>query len=177
MPVFAQFSPRQRLVGLCVAAGLLLLAAWQFSFSRTLAMYRAAGANSRQLAQAQNAESMVATFRSRLTQLEHVGTAKPYDREFLFEQLNTFCRNHQLQILRLYPEVRRAEQDVDLVTNQLEVQGAFNDMVLLGWFIEREQQLGKVVSATYAVSEDKRNRSTRLIATFILQHIVPHDPN
>ncbi|MCC6463375.1 MAG: hypothetical protein IT260_23090 [Saprospiraceae bacterium] len=177
MPVFAQFSPRQRLIGLGVAAALLSLAAWQFSFSRTLDMYRTARANTRQLAQAQNAESLLSTFRTRLNQLEHVGTAKPYDREILFEEINTFCRSHQLQILRLSPENRKAEQNIDLVTNQLEVQGSFNDMVQLGWFIEREQQLGKVVSATYAVSEDKRTHTSRLIATFILQHIVPHDPN
>lgn len=175
--VMKKLSPRNRLIALGLSAGMLTIVAWIMSFSKTLAIYQQVDENTAQIERLSNAPALAIKYQRQIAAFENIEKTKPYDREALFESINTFCRSHGIQILKLHPERSVVDQRFELLTNELEVQGSFKDLVKLGWHIEQEEKLGHIASSTYQVLEDKRTQRTSLVGRFTIQHYFQNHEN
>ncbi len=170
-------TPRNKLILLGLAFLCLVLSAYHFSFSKTLALHEQLTQNEARLQQVKDLPLLIREYEALLSDTNHMQQNASYNREALFEKINTFCRVNKLQLEHFYPEQRMAVQHFDLITNKLEVQGSFKDMVRLGWFIEREERLGHIASVSYKTMDDKRTGKTWLTGTFFIQHYFQHAPN
>lgn len=160
-------TSRQRIL-LSVAGVLLLLAAGRFSFSPVLDLRARVQANEARLAATAGLEDRIAEYEALAAAVPERPVAGAEDRQRLFEEINTFCRQNDLQIVRFQPgEAREGPPPVPAL-HRLEVRGDFAGLVHLAWRLERETRLARVASAEYRMNEDRRTGAVWLGATFFL---------
>jgi hypothetical protein len=172
-----KLSSQNRLIALGLCALALTTIAWKMSFSKTLEAFQRVQENAKQIERLSKAPALAVAYQKQITAFKNGERTKPYNREVLFEAVNTFCRSHDIQILKFHPEQRVFDQRFELITNELEVQGSFKDLVKLGWHVEQEEKLGHIASATYHSQEDKRTHKTSLIGRLIIQHYLQYQEN
>jgi|GEM_PF-4379867 len=172
-----KLSARNRLMALGFGALGLVIIAWKLSFAKTLEAYQSLQENSLQLVRLSKAPALAAEYQKQISDFDNREKSKEYDREILFEFINTFCLGHGIQILKFHPEQRVSDLRFELITNKLEVQGSFKEIVKLGWNIEREERLGHIASASYQYMEDKRTHKTALVGRFTIQHYLQNNKN
>lgn len=177
MSITSLHNPRNKLIGLCIAAFLLSWAAYNFSFARTLEVRRQVLKDALRISQLRDAPRQIEQFEKLLAGFNPNQEYSIYNREQFFEEVNIFCRENDLQILYFHPEQRRNVQNFQLITNQLEIQGDFKNIVQLVWHIEHEKRLGHIASASYKTMEDKRTGKIWLTGSFFIQNYFQNAAN
>ena len=95
----------------------------------------------------------------------------PYDREYLFAQLNSFCRQHDLLLLDFPPTIIEPSTEYQVITNIAKVRGNYHDIVKLIYFLEQQRQLTYVISARIYKERNLRTRETYLAAHLYLRNL------
>ncbi len=160
-------TPRQRIL-LSLAGLLLLLAAGRFSFAPVLDLRAHVQANEARLAATAGLEQRIAEYEALTAAIPARPTPDAGDRQRLFEEINTFCRQNNLQIVRFQPGTAQAGPPPLPALHRLEVRGDFAGLLRLAWRLERETRLARVASAEYRMNEDRRTGQVWLGATFFL---------
>ncbi len=158
---------------MCIGFALLAIFAYSFSIHKTIVAYNTHQANKKALSEASTAPAQIQRFQAKLKQFNQSFQRIEYDREELFEAVNTFCREHGLSLSKFHPEERTIQNDFEVITNQIEVQGAYNDMVKLVYELEYVQQLGHIASTKFDKTVNRRTKEETLTAVIYLQNINP----
>lgn len=165
-------SAKHRFFGLLAAFALLWLFAYQFSIKQTVNQLGEYFQNKQNLEEAASAPQRIAKYQNQLNQLNANQQYQVYDRANLFEQVNTFCREHDLSLSNFSPEEVQQEGEFQIFTNQIMVEGKYVDMVKLAYTLEFEQGLGHLAAATFERKKDLRSRKTYLEGALFLQNLV-----
>lgn len=171
MTRFQNIPPKEKAIGLCISLFLTFLLAYQFSFKKTIGLYHQYQRNHSLLEQAQRAPQQIQQHKTQLASLDQQISRTTYNRAYLFESLNTFCQKHNLVLSHFHPEVRRQENDLEIITNQIEVRGNYHELLALTYELEFAKSLGHIASIKFKKEKDKRNKKTYLQATIFLQNI------
>ncbi|MEM1323511.1 MAG: type 4a pilus biogenesis protein PilO [Bacteroidota bacterium] len=164
--------PRDKLRYLAGAFVLLALLAYSLGIKKTINSYRTYSSNTIALEQAQTAPEQIRKYRTQLAKLDNNLNRVQYDRELLFEQVNTFCTNNRLTLTKFAPEHRQEQNDYIVITNPIEVQGNFTDMVRLAYHLEYSQRLGHMASVDFRLVNDRRLKKKYLSGQLYLKNIV-----
>lgn len=171
MSIFQNIAPQQRFYYLLGGFAFLLIISYQFSISKTLEYYGKYSKNQQSLTAAASAPQQIQHYQKLLAGLAGNGQEGDYDRAHLFEVVNTFCRKNNLKLSQFPPEEERAQNDYQILTNQIEVEGNYVDMVKLGYELEFVKKLGHIASASFKQERDIRTRRRFLKGVFYLQHL------
>lgn len=152
------------------AAVFLVIAYW-LAFGKTWRLRQEVVQLEQQRSSAGQAWREIEHYEQQLAQLEANQGSGTFSQNQLFQTVTAFCQERQLSIQAL-PESRiYNEQDLNILHNQIQIQGAFIPMVQLIYLLEQEQSLGRVVSVDFGTKRNPRSRQEELCATIHLQNI------
>ncbi|MEL6863592.1 MAG: hypothetical protein AAFP19_04195 [Bacteroidota bacterium] len=147
--------------------GLLI---YSLSIRRTLQQRQQYLQTQANIDRAATASKDIAQYSAQLAKLKQTAQ-QPYDRERLLETVTLFCREHDL-LVRSFPEALRVvENGNTIITNQIDLEGAYKDMVALVYLIEQEQRLGSVSSFKCFTEKDRVTKKTKLLGRIILRNL------
>jgi len=162
---------KQRFQALCFGMVLLLVLAYLFSFRNTIAAYQLSKNNQLALEEASSAPQQIKQFQDQLSLLEVSLIQSDYNRQVLFEAVNTFCDAQSLKLDHFHPEQRYIHNDYEIITNKIEVEGVYKDIVELIYYLEQEQRLGHIASTNFVKKEERRTKRKYLTAEIYIQNI------
>lgn len=164
-------TPKKRLYLLVGGLFLLFFAAYQFSFKNTITQYTRYQHHQRLLEAAKTAPAQINQLEKQLQQFEKIIKQTTYDKQLLFTTVNNFCRNNNLKLSHFEPEERGDYGNLEIITNQLEVQGDFTNIIRLTYILEYIKEIGYVASLNFELKKDKYSKKEFLSATLYLQYI------
>jgi len=162
---------KQRFQALILGISLLLIVAYFFSFRNTINAFTLSSNNSQALEEASSAPMQIKQLRNQLALLEESLVQSNYNRQALFEAVNTFCESHELKLDYFHPEQRYIHDDYQIITNKVEVEGAYKNIVELIYYLEQEQKLGHIASTNFERKEERRTKRKYLTAEIYIQNI------
>ena len=176
IPLIAKSYRQQNIVLLAVSV-ILLIAVFNLNIKRTWRVYQDFKHNKNQVVLAASAPAEIANLRNKLSVLRSTNI-KPYQRELLLEKTTSFCNGHGL-LVKSFPEALALENNgASIVTNSIEVEGNYLEMVKLLYHLEEGEKLGSVSSVKFQLAKDRRTRKEVLRSTIFLRNIentVPHE--
>ena len=158
-------------IGLLVFAVLIYLAAIQ----PTLELRSANKQLEAQLNLAKTAPADIKTFEMKSRAWENQINRNPkvdsIAAKTLVEAMSGFCEQNKL-LLKEYPGVFTEENnDFVIETNLLNIEGNYTNIIKLAYFLEYEEQLGRIASLRFETVQDRRTRRISLEAALYLQNI------
>lgn len=172
-----QYPPILKIKWMVVIISLLIFCAWKFSFSETWNLYSLYKKNKIQLNLVSSAPAQIAQLEAQIVQLENGLQAKAYNRKELFEEINNFCRNQNLQIVNFFPEQEEVVDGYKIITNRVQVTGSFKNIVQLTYFIEMGKKLGHISSSSIIKQTDLRSKQVSLVCDLFIQHYLTSTSN
>jgi len=157
------------LLGATLALAVLI---YTVSIRRTLVLRKDYQRAQADLSRAAQASQKMPAYEAQLVALRQ-SSQQAYDREQLLERVTRFCKEHDL-LIKGFPEAQRVrENGSPVVTNQLEVEGRYKDIVRLTYMIEQEERLGSVSSLKFYTEEERRSKKLFLRAQIIIRNLAP----
>lgn len=170
---FNQLPVNQKLRAAAGGIALLYLLAYQFSIRNTIQAYRSYANSRLAAATAESAPSRIQEYRQQLQGLEQSFQAAGYEREQLFEEVNTYCAEYGLKLSDFGAEHRQARSDIELITNPVEVSGNYLDITRLAYAIEQTRKSAHIASLHFQLKKNLRKKENNLAATLYLQNLQP----
>ena len=155
------------LLGAILFFGMLI---YLVSIQRTLSSYNSYQQKKEQLSRVSNANQLIAQYQSELAQFQQ-NTQQSYNRENLLEEVTTFCREHRL-LVKTFPQAQRVkENNYPIITNKIQVEGDYKEVVKLAYLLEQEQRLGSISSLQFFTYKDRYKKKKLLRANIVLRNI------
>src|SRR5690606_18478317 len=102
---------------------------------------------------------------------------KPYHRETLLEKITSFSSGHDL-LVKSFPEANiLASNEANVITNHVEVEGGYLDMVKLLYELEEKEMLGSVSSVKFNMVKDRQQKKIVLRSSIILRNLENPPPD
>jgi Tfp pilus assembly protein PilO len=161
---------RQHNYALIAVFFVLMLLTYSVNIRNTIKTYQQYNADQKRLKMAQNAAQDIALYRSELTGMQQTAQ-QSYNREYLLEQITTFCREHNLLIKSFPISQKVVENNYPVVTNEIEVEGGYLDIVSLAYMIEQQKKLSSISSLTFNLVKDRIKQQQFLHGRFTLRNI------
>lgn len=162
---------KQRFQLLLAGFILLLIIAYVFSIRNTVDAYIISKRQQHSLEDVSNAPQRIKQFQDQLASLDHSLVQSDYNRQQLFESVNTFCESQDLKLDYFHPEQRFLHNDYEIITNKVEVEGTYKSIVRLIYYLEYEQKLGHIASTNFEQKEERRTKRKYLTAEIYIQNI------
>lgn len=159
------------LIGILVFSWL----AYQMSFKKTLALKTEIGNLELQVEKVSNAPSEIQSLQLELNKIDaRIGSFMSQGMEFqdvLLDKITGYCKENNL-VLKEFPKAHQyRQQDYLVQTNAIVVEGGFIKLLQLVFELERQFEIGKVVSVKFITREDFRTRKLFLGATIYYQNV------
>jgi Pilus assembly protein, PilO len=149
---------------------LLALLAYSTNIRRTFKTYQTYKQNKVRLIQAQSAAQDIARYRSLLRGMQQ-SAQRPYNREYLLEQITAFCRTSNL-LIKTFPDAQKVkESNYPVVTNEIEVEGSYKNIVSLIYLIEQKDRLSSISSTSFYIVKDRVRQQNYLRCRLVLRNI------
>jgi len=126
--------------------------------------------NENSVQRAATATGDIAHYEAQLAGLQKTAL-QVYDREQLLSSITGFCKSHQL-LIKAFPKPQRVtENEQIIVTNALEVEGAYKPIIELIYQIEQKEKLAAVSSVRFFMHKDRLTRQETLRCHLILRNL------
>ena len=161
-------NPKDRFRALLFLICFFLVLIYQLRLKNTLELYHSYKQNKARVESAENAPKLIRQYESEIRKITQRIPKHTYNRQDLFEMVNTFCRSHDLSLVNFYPEMRQEQKEFYTITNKIEVQGSYVDILKLSYHLE---QYGHLASCHFQVEQEKRSKKRKLKCLLYLQHV------
>ena len=149
---------------------LLGLIVYQFNIKRTLKTYQEYSTLQEDIKRAENINDEIAKYEQELKVLEQ-SSLQIYNKEKLLELVINFCRDHDL-LIKTYPQAEKnIENNFVIVTNRIEVEGLYRDIVKLVYFLEQQEKIGSVAHLHFFLIKDRKKKRNVLRSEIILRNL------
>lgn len=165
---------RQKNQVMAGVTGVLLLLILGVSVRKTVTLVQDNHRLEAQMHRANQAPAQITQLQARAAQLGQVmavgGEPNALRRE-LFEQIGTYCQEHQVQ-LRSFQEARTfTEGALRVETHALHLEGNFAAQVRVCQALEEHLRRGRVVSLSFRTERDRRSKRVYLSGELLVQGI------
>lgn len=161
---------RQHNLALLGTTVLLLALVYSLSIRRTLTMAQQHKSMRQNIERAASAPSEIQQLRSQLNTLQR-SALQSYDREQLLEAITNFCRSNDL-LVTTFPEASIVQEGAShIITNEVEVEGAYTQIVRLVYLLEQGEKLGSVSSLAFFTHKNRRTKRMNLRAKITLRNL------
>lgn len=158
---------KRKNIYLWLSSLLVLVVAYQFSIKKTLNLKQANQQHQQAIARAINIDDDITKYQTQLAAF-NVNAVTSYSQENLLELLSTFCVQQGL-LIKGFPEPKTyQEADYTIVSNRIEVEGTFSDIVQLVYDLEHVHRIGSIVSLKYQSGYNRQTKSPYLTAVLTL---------
>lgn len=158
---------KQKNIYLWLSSLLVLVTAYQFSIKETLHLRQANQQHQQAIARAINIDADIEKYQGQLAAF-NANTITSYSQDNLLELLSTFCVQQGL-LIKEFPEPKTyQEADYTIVSNRIEVEGAFSDIVQLVYDLEHVHRIGSIVSLKYQSGYNRQAKKPYLTAMLTL---------
>ena len=164
-------NPRDRFRILLFLICFFLVLFYQLSLKNTLELYQVYQQNKTRMESAENAPMLIRQYESEIQKITQNIPKHTYNRQTLFEMVNTFCSSHNLSLVNFYPEKRKEQNEFYTITNKIEVQGSYTNILKLIYHVEQEEQNGHIASCHFQIEQAKRRKKRKLKCLLYLQHV------
>lgn len=149
---------------------LLCLVVYGVNIKKTMAMRQQYSQQQADIQRAATAANSIQTYRAQLASFQQ-SALQPYDREFLLEQLTSFCRQHDI-LVSTFPEAQRVEENGNgIISNTIEVEGRYQDIAELIYMIEQEEKMGSVSTLKFFSQKDRLTKELKLKARMVIRNL------
>ena len=160
-----------------LVAGLLILGVvvWKSAIRKTLDVRAECENLQIQLAKSQDAPAQLAFFRQRLSDLDALvgkgGAEASLAQQELLERVSDYCTEHRMT-LKAFPESHEyTENEYAIVTNKVEVEGDFVDLVKLVYELEQKYTAARISSTQFYSKKNLKTKKVKLYALIYFQNI------
>lgn len=165
------FNPRDRFRLLLLLTCFFFMLIYQLSLKHTISVYHAYQQNRKAVASAENAPLLIKQYQTEIKKITQRIPQQVYSRKKVFERINIFCHSHDISLINFHPEIREEQKEFYTITNKVEVQGSFIDLLKLCYYLEQEEQSGHLASCNFQIIPEKRKKKRKLKAFLYLQYI------
>lgn len=172
---------RQKNKYLIVGTILFLLLVYWTTLSKTVELYHSNQRLQKQSNLVADAPAKIKQYERQIQQFEqrfqNVTQSGNDYQEQLLEVVSTFCQEHQL-VLQNFPQpLVHTQNDFEVTTHIVEVEGSYHKLLQLVYELEQAQKLSRVASLDFRIEKDFRNKRSFLLATIYLRNIKSLEKN
>jgi Tfp pilus assembly protein PilO len=149
---------------------ILMLLAYCINIRSMLHSYKLYKSQQQKLSRVRNASQDITQLRTHLKTLQKT-LQRPYDREYLLEELTTFCREHNMLIKNFPIAQKVTEKNYPIITNEVDVQGDYLNIVSLAHMIEQEKKLATISSLSFCLVKDRAKQQQFLHGRLVLRNV------
>lgn len=164
-------NPRDRFRLLLLLACFFLILIYQLSLKNTINVYHSYQQNRKAVESAENAPLLIKKYQTEIKKITEGIPQQIYNRKKVFELINLFCYNNDLSLMHFYPENREEQKEFYTITNKVDVQGSFINILKLCYYLEQEEQSGHLASCYFQIIKEKRKKKRKLNASLYLQYV------
>lgn len=172
--MFTNLTYKKKIILMMAGFVVFLFIAWSVSIKSTFELANQCSICEEQLEFVKDAPLKIASLQKEIDVKEQIlghSNAGVEFQEHLLKQVTEFCQQNQL-ILREYPQVHNyIQQEYNIETNEIIVEGPFIKLLKLLYALEQEYKLGKVVSAKFMSKKDFKTNQMKLTLTIYVQNI------
>lgn len=166
---------RRKLAFTSVGVLLLLLLSFQLAFRKSMEQRKRLRVLQTQITQMRTAPAAIERLQRQNAALQLPGQLARYDREVLFGLVASLCREHDL-LLRAFPPPQAENHDrLRLVVSEIQLEGAYQDMLRLAFALERTHGAGQLAGASFHLQQDPLTRRKSLNGTIYLQNVCSYE--
>lgn len=152
-----------------------LLISYKFALSKTVVAFQQKKELTEKILVADNAPQQIAELKIKVKELNTIlGTKSGIEDDFHFKILNVssnYLQDHDI-VINNYPEEHIfQENDYMLRTNILTVKGGFVDLLQFLFYMEKQNEIGKIVSSSFYLEKEKYSRKNNLFLKLYIQNI------
>lgn len=161
---------KKKVTALILGSLAFLILAYWLTISKTVIAYRTNNSMQERLAEASTVEKDISHYQQLLSNLDKQ-QQNQFSQETLFEFSTNFCQEHKLVIKKMPQANIAVQNDYNIMTNLIEVEGNFIAITQLIYALEQEEKLGHIVSCQYQLAQNRESRKQELVAAIYLQNI------
>lgn len=170
-------SHKNKFILLLVSILLVLILAYQFSFSRTIKAITEVNNYEKQLDELTNAPDKIEVIKNDLFFLNQSIGNQTIERsdfqENLLDVVTGFCQENKVQLKGVkHLPMRMTKAGLRVQTTQLEIKGRFKKLTELIYSLENEKHVGRIINSTYEASLNRSKRVRELVLTLYVQNII-----
>lgn len=169
---------RQKNMALGAGTIIMAVAIYFFALQKTITLVQENQQMTEKAMTGSDLDKGIKNYQARLTDFKNNfglldSGGKPVSHEVILGQLSQFCNDYNL-LLREFPSVMAHEENgYRIETNTIVVEGAFQNIVKLLYFFEREHKMGRIASVKFALQQDHKTQAYKLVGTIYVQNIKP----
>jgi hypothetical protein len=91
--------------------------------------------------------------------------------DHLLETVSTYCHQHQVLIKEIPPMVRYVEDDFQISTYKIVVEGDFIPLLKMVYLLEQKSKLGRISSSLFSLKYDPKRKKEILSMVLYIQNI------
>jgi hypothetical protein len=154
---------------------LFILISYKLAVSKTIDAFHQKKDLTEKILMADNAPQEIAGLKIRVEELNNIlGAKSGHTNDFHIQILNvssTYSQKNNI-VIKNYPEEHVfQENDYILRTNILTVEGRFLGLLRFLYFMERQNEIGKIVSSNFYMEKEKYSRKKNLFLKLYIQNI------
>lgn len=168
-------SYKKATTNLLIGCLLVLVAVYFLAISKTVALFEDNNILSSKLEQTEIGSSDMNYLKSQLEGLQERMVSYTLDsikdKEYVMNVVSHFCVSHQLTLREFPKAVIDSENDFDLETILVVVQGDFINLLKLAYHLEQHNKAGRLSAVKFEKVFDHKLQRDYLIAKLYIQHL------
>lgn len=170
------FSYKQKLKAIGIAAVIIFIICYRFAFSKTIVEYSLYKKQSNYASVLNNQENSINSLKYKEKKIneffgQFILDTLQNEKNFLFVS-SKFCTSNYLKIKEYTPYAISKESNVNIATKSITIEGSFNNIVKLIYYLEMEHQIGRIVSTNYKSITDGKEKKLKLNCTIYIQNLL-----
>ncbi|MBI4646425.1 MAG: hypothetical protein HY738_07485 [Bacteroidia bacterium] len=155
---------------------IFIIIVYSVSIRRTITLRNECADYEKQLHLAQNAPQLIAILEQKLAELNCSVASSVADganfQQILLDKVGKYCQDNAI-VLKEFPGTHKyREQDYEVETNIIIVEGPFIKLLWLEYTLEHEFTAGRVASTKFYSEKDYKTNKIRLFASICFQNII-----
>lgn len=173
--MFKNITYKQRVILLIIGLIVLMLLINRLAINRTIGLKNQSKELTEKLDEAKDAPLAIISIKKRLAFIDEIVGRNLLDADdiqvLILEKCIDYSAKNNL-VLRNLPQPHKfSDQNFDVQTCIVELEGGFTDLLKLVYLFEQKYSLGKIISVSFVKEEDRFNKIDRLKLTIYIQNI------
>ena len=149
---------------------LSLLLIYNLAISKTTSLYKAKKDQENLLQSTGKLTQELFDIEQQLNTIQ-ASSIKPYDKKYMLQQVTDFCSTNDLMIISFPATQSREASEYEILTNEIEVKGAYKKIVELIYLIERIEKVGSISNVKFSKIKNKKTKREELVAKIVIRNL------
>ncbi len=173
--IFKNIPYKQKVFGLIIIFVMMFIAAYKRVFNPTLALIKSNKQMNETIEKAGQAAGEIRFLQKEVDYLDRIMGDKQRPPEEIQQALLEFVSRYRSVRLYELKDIHESEENgFKVYSNQLTLQGSYNDLASCIYSLEKEFNLARIVNIHFYRKKEHQRRSEKLLASIIFQNYLPN---